>query len=654
MSSIHELLNQIWSLFRQSGVADNLSIVEYIASLLVQDNSQSAISDNMQSRILSLPNIEGIRRKIQEAVEKAGGAATLFDQYLLFHLPSMLPGGRYPTPRHLVESILRLAQVEPTHRLADFACGSGGFLARREKNEDTETALTTGIEISPEWARLAWTNMSLHKLTSPRIEVGNALQVCAPYEALANETFDRIVMNPPFGEKVDMMLAEQALGQKVGSRSETALTALALSKLTPGGRAAILVPSGLLFANSVGERKLRQWLVDAYCLEAVISLPKDAFQPFSSLQTHLFLLDKIPPTEQYQTWLIQTEYDGYPSGRSRDLTLPPTGPSDLPFVEGIVAVRSEDFDITVPQTKGPLVGIKKIVSQDKTFLGVVIESIGSSSLSDASLSPAIDGASSFILLDSISSDGERHVCVQIPLDTGKAKVIQDREAFLRDLYKLRKNDPIPETSLSRGEAASQAIAISVDGRLLGVTVSSEELCQHAYDLRPDQYVQTREESRTVESPALLLGAIRHNQSQLLQRIDSLLGRLELTSIAGQQLPSARLQEDGKRVEPFGVLSQEQRAVWKQVRKKIKKLQHDGGSREIATLFTPADVEADGALEVSEGTRSTLDLLERMGLIVPVTVADPSSRESVAFYRLVTERDVWRFDLELPESEGESN
>src|SRR5262249_21028987 len=303
------------------------------------------------------------------------GAAAFFDSHVLFRLPAMVPGGRYPTPRHIVTSLLRLADVSPTHRLADFACGSGGFLVHRAADNHKMTGHTTGVELAPEWARLAWANATLHGLSLPHIAIGNALWMCCAEGALASETFDRIVMNPAFGEKVDVKLTEKTLEFKVGSRSETILLALAVHKLAPDGRAAVLVPSGLLFSNSTGERELRRRLVDELELEAVCSFPREAFQPYSTLQTHLILVRKRKPAEHSRTWFFQAERDGYPAGRGRDLTLPPTGPSDLPFMEGVFATRNSAIEATFGEPEKPLLGLKKITAADGTLLGVMLEAM---------------------------------------------------------------------------------------------------------------------------------------------------------------------------------------------------------------------------------------------------------------------------------------
>ena len=71
-------------------------------------------------------------------------------------------------------------------------------------------------------------------------------------------------------------------------------------------------------------------------MEAVIALPKDAFQPYSSLQTNLLLFSKRRPDILHTVWFFQLEQDGYPSGRGRDLTVDPPQASDIPFAKWVL------------------------------------------------------------------------------------------------------------------------------------------------------------------------------------------------------------------------------------------------------------------------------------------------------------------------------
>ena len=117
MTSVQDLLNQIWSFFRQIGIADDIAIIGHIAALLLEKSGIEPPDARLQAVTSAWPHTDQILQRLEEAANKAEGAATLLDRYVFFRLPTMLPGGRYPTPRHIVQSMLRLAEVKPHHRL---------------------------------------------------------------------------------------------------------------------------------------------------------------------------------------------------------------------------------------------------------------------------------------------------------------------------------------------------------------------------------------------------------------------------------------------------------------------------------------------------------------------------------------------------------
>ncbi|WP_449420572.1 HsdM family class I SAM-dependent methyltransferase [Phormidium nigroviride] len=661
METARELLNYFWSLFRSVGIADDLTIIEYIVALLLPDSDLELLRDEAPREPPEqlIPNLERIRQHLREMCEQpeVGGAATLFDRYVLFRLPRMLPGGRYPTPRHIVESMLHLVQVEPNHRLGDFACGSGGFLVHRPVADQPSESLTIGIDISPEWAKLARANAALHGLASVvTIKPRNALEAFSFDNELSETTFDRILMNPPFGEKIDEYLAVRTLKRKVGSRSETVLTALALTKLAEGGQAALLVPSGLLFSNSQGERELRRQLIDEYKLEAVVSLPKDALQPYSPLQTNLLLVRKSQPSQESYTWFLQVEQDGYPTGRGRDLTKEPSKPNDLTFVEGVLINSTTKFDFQLPEQANSQVGIRRITDGNNQ-LGIVCQGISAEVTSVDFYPQQTDVTSAFLLAEIEASTTKQRVCVRVPLNASEPSLIENRVQLIQELYKPKQQAPDPGIRLLSQPVKAVAIAIPPENqtvgtnqaRLLGVAVQTNTIPSPAYDLRPERYIGKQQESSSTDSPAKLLARIYDNQRKLSQHIDSLFGRLELPPIAGQELPSRLLE-----IELFGTLSKEQQEVWEQVRKETEPARNDDSDEYLTAVhFTPEKLSTISSEEVSDTTHLTLELLECMGVIVPVTIADPITSEPVALYRRVTERDLWQLDSEESDLQGES-
>jgi type I restriction enzyme M protein len=642
MATIRDLLNQVWSEFRKVGISYDLAIIEHIAAFLLEINGLESSEEELQPRKPSQANLdtEKIKQLLSEAANIAEGAAKLLDSHIVFSLPNMLPGGGYPTPRHIVKTMICLAQVEPAHSLADFTCGSAGLLVHSNERQ----GMTLGVDISLEWAKLAYANVKLHGLNA-KILHHNALSVFLQEEELEKTNFDRILINPPFGAKIDANLAERSLGQKVGSRSETALLALALQKLAPDGRAAVLAPSGLLFSNSTAEALLRHQLVDENSLEAVISFPKDAFQPYSPLQTHLLLFSKSHPSQEHLTWFCQVESDGYPSGRGRDLTQQPSKYSDLPFLEKFIVNFEADSVLKSTNQENASIAVRKI-TDGANLLGIVCCGITSHLTSILiNFYPQFEKQPPLLLLEIVTT--EQSLCVQILLDVNaEPSVVENRLEFIEE-RKQNKKDPDTGIKLLSQAVKARGIAIALfnqaaiipEARLLGMAVESNAIKEQSYDLRPERYIGKQEESHLADSPTQILTRIYRNQRQLQERIDSLFGRLEMSPIAGLQIPSPLLE-----VEPFGIFSQEQTIIWEKVREKTEPINPEKVDNGLTAVhFTPENIETSDTGEVSDTTRQTLDLLECMGIIVPVTVTDTKTGESIAFYRRVTERDKWDLD-----------
>lgn len=651
-ATVNSSLSTIWSLFNRAGITDTFDIIEYLAALLTE--GQPPPSEDVRPRMPpSRPglDIDSIKRHLQEAALAAQSKATLFDRYVIFRLGDRLPdrGGHYPTPRHIVQFMRRIIQIETHHRLADFACGTGGFLVAREPNEP-QASEVVGIDNSPEWAHLAWANTSLHSDARATILVGDPLRICGAQGSLAGERFDRVLMNPPFGAPIDADLARATIGHETGGNSETALAALAIHVLAEEGRAGMLVPTGLLFGKNTGERGLQERLVGSpdaqgnvvgsYQLKAVISLPKDALQPYGSLQTHLLLAQKHKAEQSTQerraTWFFQAESDGYRSGRRRDITMPPVVPNDLTFVETVLLAHGnysgEDRIFSVGNR--PFIGVRRVLAGE-AFLGVVIEALHGAPLSRITYFPEKEGITPpfFVTAATDPDDTQKQLSVSVVVDQNLlTDTDSDEKILLNRLYQgiPEKNRPVPEILLQEQEHG-QALAIAAGNRILGQAVFADGIVAHDYDLQPKEYVKTIGGTGAVEPSAVLLGRVRRAQSTFLEQIDGLLGRLELTPIAGLQLPS-KTRDD---IRPFTRLAQGQEQFWQRICAMSEQRRDT-----LNGLFTLEDVSSPETLETA---RLTLELFERMGVIVSVTLVDPNTREALptVLYRRVSERDLWK-------------
>ena len=626
-ASIASLLNNIWAAFRSVGITDDLRIIEQLAALLLEQKGVQPGSDRSLPA-LSVPeefNLDDVRQQLKDASAQAGGAGVLFDRSILFRLDTMRAGGQYPTPRHIVRLMTALAETAGK-TVADVACGSGGLFIHSQGSS------LVGVDISPEWARIARANLRLHKKQGD-IREGDALRVIK-----SDERFERIVMNPPFGEKIE---------SEFGTRSETALINLALNRLATGGRAALLAPGGVLFSGSRAEEKLRQRLIDEMKLEAIITLPDDAFQPYSALTTHLLLIEKPgkeqpgkeQPVEEGCTCFLHPTYDGYVSGRGRDLTADPKTPNDLTLVkQAVTAFRQSPAFQSTPLAVQPL-------SENGALLGYVIRPAAGVSLLSVRYLPAQGKEPSMFLLEVESQEEptaqpqKKPTVWKCALPVSQApEEVQDAETLIRKRLGLKKSDPLPPPDVFQvqtirwGSTTRQAIGgllvktfDTEHPQLMGVAIPRATLKARKYTLQPDDYLRPPEIRAELRRPHDTLLDIYRRQQALAQRMNRLAGWL-----VPQRSPEYSIPGKVDVQAPFGALSAVQLNIWQA----IEGLKEG----ESARPFTAADITVDGCTESEK--RLTLEMFEAMGLIVPITLKHPESGQLLNFYRLAESNDRW--------------
>ncbi|MEM2447040.1 MAG: N-6 DNA methylase, partial [Candidatus Bathyarchaeia archaeon] len=454
---------------------------------------------------------------------------------------------------------------------------------------------------------------------------GSALKVIQK-----QETFQCILMNPPFGAKIR---------SDFGARSETALTYLALDHLAQDGRAALLVPSGLLFAGSQAESNLRKRLVDEFTLEAIITLPEDALQPYSSLTAHLILVLNKPPKKDACAWFLHPVYDGYTGGRGRDLTQEPKVPNDLTLVEEAVRAIREPL----PEVNRSPILAKALLYQGK-MLGLLIRPADAKiTLASARYLPPQTGKDekpALLLLEVRQPEAQgkdRHETWRVTLDENPSIQREtDSDSLIRARLGLKKQEPIPppdvfqSQSIPWGNAKSERVGgilvkcANGAPQLMGVAIPRDALQARAYDLRPENYLRAPEIRPELVRPHDILLQIHQRQQRLLRQMDRLAGWLVPEGPKEREGP---LRLDGQ--EPLGALNETQQAIWENIR-----AQADG---DRAQPFTVDDVK--GNFDENE-VRLALNLFEAMGLIVPITLRHPESGEPMNFYRLVEQNDHW--------------
>ena len=250
-------------------------------------------------------------------------------EYLLSCLSSQGDAGMFRTPRHIIDFMVEVIGPKKHESVLDPACGTAGFLISAWKhilkqntkvragdqltpNERANLAANIrGYDISPDMVRLSLVNMYLHGFTDPHIVEYDTLTS----EEKWNETADVILANPPFmspkgGIKPHKRFSIQA------KRSEVLFVDYMAEHLSPTGRAAIIVPEGIIFQSQTAYKQLREMLVKT-SLVAVVSLPAGCFNPYSGVKTSILILDKALAKRSDSIAFFKVENDGFGLGAQR-------------------------------------------------------------------------------------------------------------------------------------------------------------------------------------------------------------------------------------------------------------------------------------------------------------------------------------------------
>lgn len=248
-------------------------------------------------------------------------------EYLLEEVKESGKNGQFRTPRHVIRFMVQLLKPELGKTILDPACGSGGFLLNallnwKAENTDPDVLRLewdgTPHDVLPVWpdgrqldfsslfhgydndrtmVRIAWMNLILHDLETPEVHQLDSLSKRLKDDQ--SGTYDYILANPPFTGSVDEGdLSENRVRfprkgkDPITTKSELLFVWLMLDLLKIGGRAAVIVPDGVLFGGTNAHRELRRQLLFENTLEAVVSLPANMFQPYSGVKTSILLFQK--------------------------------------------------------------------------------------------------------------------------------------------------------------------------------------------------------------------------------------------------------------------------------------------------------------------------------------------------------------------------
>jgi type I restriction enzyme M protein len=304
-------------------------------------------------------------------------------EYLLSVLGSQGDAGQFRTPRHIIDFMVAVLDPKKHETVLDPACGTAGFLISAYKHilransspegaepngkkRGDEAALHTskiprargdmltpdergrlarnfkGYDISPDMVRLSLVNLYLHGFTDPHIYEYDTLTSDERW----NEFADVILANPPFMSPKGGIKPHKRFSIRA-KRSEVLFVDYMAEHLTPTGRAAIIVPEGIIFQSQTAYKELRKMLVEN-SLIAVVSLPAGCFNPYSGVKTSILVLDKSLGRQSQTIGFFKVENDGFGLGAQRRSI----EKNDLPQVQAelaayLRAIRSNESTETI-------------------------------------------------------------------------------------------------------------------------------------------------------------------------------------------------------------------------------------------------------------------------------------------------------------------
>lgn len=349
-----------WSYFKNMSADAMLehvrnNVFEFVKTL----NSDTAfftkhmVSANFELRKPSLL-VEAIKKidEIYLEIEKDAedGKQTIQDiqgdvyEMLLSEIATAGKMGQFRTPRHLIKLMAELVEPKLGNRIADPACGTGGFLLGAYQyiltdlvrniepikltiDEDgfesgiVSSYLTPenkkildegliGFDIDVTMVRLGLMNLMMHGINNPHIDYKDTLSKSYNEEA----SYDIVMANPPFTGKLDKGDINPNL--KIDATSTELLFLSRISKmLRAGGKAAVIIPEGVLFGSSKAQKATRELLLKNCQLEAVVSLPQGAFKPYTGVKTAILVFTKVQEDSKdwhtEKVWFYSVENDGY-------------------------------------------------------------------------------------------------------------------------------------------------------------------------------------------------------------------------------------------------------------------------------------------------------------------------------------------------------
>lgn len=238
---------------------------------------------------------------------------------ILKELQSAGSAGEFYTPRAVTDFMAQMIRPKIGEEMADFACGTGGFITSWLKELEQHVVTTDdreaygrsiyGIEKKQFPYMLCITNLLLHGLDIPRVYHDNTL-LRDVLDYTENDQFDVILMNPPYGGSEKADVKNHFPGDLASSETADLFMAVIMYRLKQKGRAAVILPDGFLFGTDNAKVNLKKKLLSEFNLHTIVRMPGSVFSPYTSITTNILFFDRTGPTKE--TWFYRLDMpEGY-------------------------------------------------------------------------------------------------------------------------------------------------------------------------------------------------------------------------------------------------------------------------------------------------------------------------------------------------------
>tara|TARA_R110000868_G_scaffold411560_1_gene705298 strand:+ start:5711 stop:7192 length:1482 start_codon:yes stop_codon:yes gene_type:complete len=252
-------------------------------------------------------------------------------EYMLSKLNTAGKNGQFRTPRHIIKMMVDLTQPQPKETIADPACGTAGFLVAAgqyvldhhrdallndENRDHFQKDMFHGFDFDTTMLRIGNMNMVMHGFDGANIDYKDAL---SSDSAELRSKYDLILANPPFKGSLDYdSVTKDLLDTVKTKKTELLFLALFIRALKIGGRAAVVVPDGVLFGSSNAHKEVRRLIIEEQQLNAVISMPSGVFKPYAGVSTAVIIFTKTNSGGTDNVWFYDMKADGYSLDDKRD------------------------------------------------------------------------------------------------------------------------------------------------------------------------------------------------------------------------------------------------------------------------------------------------------------------------------------------------